>query len=151
VKPTSSVVCLLVAGCVSAALAGPRAEQFPLTQSGSNISLRASTRTLNRDSVSVTVELLASAARPAVKVILRARAAALSVTPKECGLEAVTPPAVAPAAGPPYPLPAVPLCTFVVSTTAAGSYRVTIIIENSAGRRLLPPLTGILSFQGVDP
>jgi hypothetical protein len=38
----------------------------------------------------------------------------------------------------------------VVSTTAAGRYRVTIIIENSAGRRLLPPLTGI-SFQGVDP
>jgi hypothetical protein len=47
-------------------------------------------------------------------------------------------------------LPATPLCTFVVSTTAGGRYRVTITVENSAGRRLLPPLAGILSFEGAD-
>jgi hypothetical protein len=37
-----------------------------------------------------------------------------------------------------------------VSTTAAGRYRVTITVENSAGRRLLPPLAGILSFEEAD-
>lgn len=100
--------------------------------------------------MSITVELLASAARPPVKVILRSHAAALSVTPEACRLEAVSPPAAAQAAGPPYPLPAVPLCTFVVSTTAAGRYHVTITVENTAGRRLLPPVTGTLSFPRTD-
>lgn len=146
----AAVGCLLLAGGVSASLAAPRAEEFPLTKRGSDLSLRASTRPLTGHSVSVTVELLASAALPAMKVILRPHAAALSVTPGDCRLQAVNPPAVAPAAGPPYPLPAIPLCTFVVSTTAAGRYRVTITVENSAGRRLLPPLTGILSFGGAD-
>jgi hypothetical protein len=147
----AAVGCLLLAGGVSVSLAAPRAEEFPLTRSGPDIKVRASTKPLTGHSVSVTVELLASAALPAVKVILRPRAAALSVTPADCRLQAVNPPAVAPAAGPPYPLPAIPLCTFVVSTTAAGRYRVTITVENSAGHRLLPPLTGILSFEGTDP
>jgi len=146
----AAVGCLLLAGSISASLAAPRAEEFPLSKRGSDISLRASARPLTGHSVSVTVELLASAALPAVKVILRPHAAALSVTPGDCRLQALNPPAVAPAAAPPYPLPATPLCTFVVSTTAAGRYRVTITIENSAGRRLLPPLAGILSFEGPD-
>lgn len=142
----AAVIWLMVAGSACANVAAARAERFPLTQRGSGISLRASTKSLTDHSASVTVELVTSAARAAVKVTLRSRAAALSITPKECGLEAVNPPAIAPAAGPPYALPAIPLCTFVVSTTAPGRYRVTITVEDSAGRRLLLPLTGILSF-----
>lgn len=152
-KPALSVgtlICLMVAGSACADVAAGRAERFPLTSSGSGISLRASTKTLTDHSASITVELLPSVARTAVKVILGSRAAGLSITPKECGLEGVKPPAIAPAAGPPYALPATPLCTFVVSTTVSGRYLVTITVEDSAGHGLLRPLTGILSFGGSD-
>jgi hypothetical protein len=140
---------LLVAGCGAVSFAATHATKFPLTESGPELSLRATSKALTGHSASVTVQLTTLHAQE-VKVILTSRAASLSVTPRECQLHAAPPSTVTHTTGPPYSLPVIPLCTFVVSASAAGRYHITLIILDSVGRNLLPPVTGILSFEGVE-
>lgn len=140
---------LVVWGCGCSALAATPVSVFPLTERGRDVSLRASSKALTGHSASVVVELTASRAQSSVKVILVSRSRALSITPHTCELHSLLPPAVGHATGPPYPLPATPLCTFVVSASAAGRYYITVTVENSVGRKLLSPVIGVLSFEGA--
>jgi hypothetical protein len=140
---------LLVAAFGSVTFAAAHARSFPLTESRPELSLRASSKALSDHSASVTVQLAAPHAQD-LKVILTSRATSLSVTPRECQLHAAPPSTQTHTTGPPYPLPATPLCTFIVSANTAGRYRVTITVLNPGGQRLLPRVTGILSFEGVE-
>lgn len=142
---------LLIIGCTAHPSESPPHQDFRLIQSGSGLSVSASSRRLTDNSAAITVELVASTTFSGVEVILTPDYAALSVAPAECNFPVLKPPVVEHVSHPPYPMPVIPLCTFIVSARSAGNYFVTIEVKDVLGKQLLPPLRGIVSVKGAAP
>lgn len=134
---------LMSMGCASA----PR-QGLPLTQSGNGVDIRVSSRVLTEHSVNVVVDLVASRTFADVTVVLASERKELRVSPASCQLGQLSPPVVAHATHAPYPLPEVPLCSFVATAVAPGSYPVTLRVE-SAGAKIFSPVKSIVVIPGV--
>ena len=141
----------LLISCKSTAPTLSASPDFPLFESGSALHMRASSKELTPYSAAVTVELVAKAIFPDVSVSVVSGDSALSVTPTACHLLILKPPTIEHALRPPYPLPAIPLCTFIVTARAPGQYPVVIHVEGTNGKTVLSPVAGVVTFKGERP
>lgn len=140
----------LMTGCASAAsvsvLAAP--QNLPVSIQSDLISYRAESRQLTGQSAAVTVELVTKTPLQNVTVTVIAADSTLSVTPTACKFNVLNPPHLAHAARPPYPLPAVPLCTFVVTAPSPGRYPITLQVRTPEKGDLLKPMNAVLVIKG---
>lgn len=142
---------LLFGGCKSNAPVLSASPDFPVFASGPALHVRASSRELTPHSAAVTVELVAIKVFLGVSVAVVSDNPALSVTPTACHFVALKPPAIEHAPRPPYPLPAIPLCTFIVTAHSPGRYRVRIHVEGANGITLVSPIVGAVKIKGEQP
>lgn len=143
----------LMTGCAPTAsttsvsvLAAP--QNLPVSIQSDLISYRAESRQLTGRSAAVTVELVTKTPLQNVTVTVIAADSTLSVTPTACKFNVLNPPHLAHAARPPYPLPAVPLCTFVVTAPSPGRYPITLQVRTPERGDLLKPVNAVLVIKG---
>lgn len=141
----------LLISCKSSAPTFSTSPDFPVFESGPALHMRASSKELTPYSTAVNVELVAKTIFPDVNVSVTSRDSALSVTPTVCHLLALKPPTIEHASRPPYPLPAIPLCTFIVTARLPGRYPMVIHVEGTNGKTLLSPLVGAVEIKGEQP
>lgn len=142
-----------IAGCESIASTAadsppPAAWNLPVGIHGRELSYYAESRQLTSRSAAVTVNLVARTSLANVAVTVIPDDAALSITPAVCKLNVLRPPRVAHATRPPYPLPAVPICTFVVMAPSPGRYPSTLQVRDATGDDLLTPVKVIVVIKG---
>lgn len=121
---------------------------LPLSVQGLRLSLRADARRLTPGSVNLVVHLIVPVPIAAVRVSVTATDPRLSVTPRQCDFRVLAPPIVPHASHPPYPLPAVPLCSLVVSAPCAGRYPLTLRVRDAAGRDFVAPIHTVIVIKG---
>jgi len=146
----------LMTGCVSTASTASvsvlaASQNLPVSIQSDLISYRAESRQLTGRSAAVTVELVTKTPLRNISVTVSAANSTLSVTPTVCKFNVLSPPHVTHATRPPYPLPAVPLCTFVVTAPSPGRYPMTLQIRDSEGSDLLKPVNAVVVIQGEKP
>lgn len=142
-----------IAGCESIAstAAGsppPAARNLPVGIQGGELGYYAESRQLTSRSTAVTVNLVARTSLANVAVTMIPDDAALSVTPAACRFGVLRPPHMAHATRPPYPLPAVPICTFVVTAPSPGRYPSTLQVRDAKGNDVLTPVKVIVVIKG---
>lgn len=141
---------VLMTGCASTAsvsvLAVP--QNLPVSIQSDLISYRAESRQLTGRSAAVTVELVTKTPLQNVTVTVIAADSTLSVTPTACKFNVLNPPHLAHAARLPYPLPAVPLCTFVVTAPSPGRYPITLQVRTPERGDLLKPVNAVVVIKG---
>jgi len=146
----------LLSGCVSIASTPSLSvldatQNLPVSFHGNVVSYRAESSQLTGRSAAVIVELFTKSSLHDIAVAVLALNPAVSVTPVACKFKVLRPPHVAHATRPPYPLPAVPLCTFVVTAPSPGRYPMTLQIRDSGGSDLLKPMNVVVVIKGEKP
>lgn len=139
-----------LAACASAAPgAGNTAViSLPLSVQGPRLALRADAHPLMPGSINLVVYLIVSVPIAGAKVSVTASDPHLSVTPPGCDFRVLAPPIVAHATHPPYPLPAIPLCSLVLGAAAGGHYPVTLHVRDATGRDLVAPIHTVIVIKG---
>lgn len=150
-----AAACAGLVACASATTPGaaqyaasPIASALPVSVQAPQLSLRADARELTPLSVNLTIELVVKASWSDVSVSASSDAAGVAITPPTCRFRVLAPPIVPHASHPPYPLPAVPLCSLVVSATHAGRYPVILRVRDAAGRDLVAPIHTVIVIKG---
>lgn len=140
----------VLAACAAAAPSAGHAAVIPLPLSvqGPRLALRAEAHPLMPGNVNLVVQLIVSVPIAQARVSVTASDPHLSVTPPACDFRVLAPPIVAHATHPPYPLPAIPLCSLVVSATHAGRYPVILRVRDAAGRDLVAPIHTVIVIKG---
>ncbi|MHB8386706.1 hypothetical protein [Metallibacterium sp.] len=141
---------LLLAGCAMAAPdTSHSAHATPAaTTSAAALSLRIATRTMTPHSLNLVVHLYARAPLGAVRVSVVATDPRLAISPALCALQALAPPVVHPAQGARFPLPAIPLCSFVLRATTPARYALTLRVRDAAGTDLIAPVHTVVTIPG---
>ncbi|MHB1945360.1 MAG: hypothetical protein ACYCPE_08965 [Metallibacterium sp.] len=141
---------LLLAGCAMAAPdTSHSAHATPAaTTSAAALSLRIATRTMTPRSLNLVVHLYARAPLGAVRVSVVATDPRLAISPALCALQALAPPVVHPAQGARFPLPAIPLCSFVLRATTPARYALTLRVRDAAGTDLIAPVHTVVTIPG---
>lgn len=121
---------------------------LPLSIHGSKLSLRADTRQLTSRSVNLVVRLVATSSFTNISISVNSANLHLQIDPPRCFFRVLSPPTVRHARRPPYPLPAVPLCSVVLRAVDAGRYPLTIHVRNTSGVDLVAPIHTIVLIQG---
>jgi hypothetical protein len=141
-----------LSSCAAPARDGPTfpvsVNGLPLRIQGQHLSLRAEVRELTPDSVNLVIYLIPSAAIPHVSVDVSSSNARLHVSPAGCVLRLLAPPIVVRTNGPPYPLPAVPLCSFVLSASDHATYPLRLRVRDANGSDLVRPIETAVVIQG---
>ena len=121
---------------------------LPLAEQSAQLGLRVESRELTGHSINLVVELMVRAPIAGVSVAVGAEDPGLDVVPRRCHFRVLAPPIVAHAMHPPYPLPAIPLCSLVLSAVAGGRYPVTLRVRDGAGRDLVAPIHTVIIIKG---
>jgi hypothetical protein len=131
-----------LSSCVAPARDGPTVpvSGLPLSIQGHDLSLRAEVRELTPRSVNLVIYLIARAAIPHVSVDVSSSNARLHVSPAGCVLRLLAPPIGVRTSGPPYPLPAVPLCSFVLSASDHATYPLLLRVRDANDADLVKPI-----------
>ena len=139
-----------LAACAAARVPVDAAPQMslPLAEQSAQLGLRVKSRELTDRSVNLVVELMVRAPITGVSITVDAEDPGLDVAPRRCDFRVLAPPIVAHATHPPYPLPAIPLCSLVLSAVAGGRYPVTLRVRNGAGRDLVAPIHTAIIIKG---
>ena len=141
---------LMLDGCTVARFDVPAGATTTATAAlaDSGLSARVDVRALGALSAAVTVHL--TTRRPLAEVIVSVdrQGAALSVQPAECRFTPLLPPAVRHAAAPPYPLPAIPLCSLVLGARHGGRYPIAVRVTDRSGHNLVAPIHTTVVIQG---
>lgn len=140
----------VLASCVSAApsAAIARTAPLPLSVQGALLTLRADARQLTPHSVNLVVHLVVRAPIADVSVSVTAADPRLAISPPRCDFRVLDPPTVPHATHPPYPLPAIPLCSLVLTAPRGGRYPVTLRVRDAAGRDLVAPIHTVIVIRG---
>ena len=135
-----------LASCASAAPGAGSATltPLPLSVQGPRLALRADARALTPGSVNLVVHLIVPAPIAGARVSVTTSDPRLSVTPPGCDFRVLAPPIVAHATRPPYPLPAIPLCSLVLGAATGGRYPVTLRVRDATGRDLVTPIHTVI-------
>jgi len=142
---------LLLAACAVAttpAINGADSAQSRLMHAITPLSLRIATRTMTPHSLNLVVHLYARAPLGAVRVSVVATDPRLAISPALCALQALAPPVVHPAQGARFPLPAIPLCSFVLRATTPARYALTLRVRDAAGTDLIAPVHTVVTIPG---
>ena len=139
-----------LAACASTAPGAGNAalSPLPLSAQGPRLALRAEARPLMPGSTNLVVHLIVSAPIADARVSVTTSDPGLSVTPPDCDFRVLAPPAVAHAARPPYPLPAIPLCSLVLGASAGGRFLVTLRVRDATGHDLVAPIHTVIVIKG---
>jgi hypothetical protein len=121
---------------------------LPLSVQGRDLSLRGEVRELTPHSVNLVIYLIVSATIPRVSVDVSSTNPLLHVSPAGCVLSPLAPPVVVHTTGPPYPLPAVPLCSFVLSASDHAIYPVLLRVRDANGVDLVKPIATAVAIKG---
>ena len=139
-----------LAACASAAPDAGHAAitPLPLSAQGPRLALRAEAHPLMPGSINLVVHLVVSAPIADARVSVTTSDPHLRVTPPGCDFRVLAPPAVARATHPPYPLPAIPLCSLVLGAAAGGRYPVTLRVRDATGHDLVAPIHTVIVIKG---
>ena len=152
VRSILTLACAIsVCSCASpAARDGPTVPTsgLPLQIQGQDLSLRAETRELTPYSVNLVIHLIVGAPIPRVSVGVSSTNPLLHVSPDSCVLSPLAPPVVAHTTGPPNPLPAVPLCSFVLSASGHATYPLLLRVRGANGADLVKPVETAVVIRG---
>lgn len=118
---------------------------LPMSASGRVLAARVSARPTTAHSVNVVVHLIARSTVPVVQVRVDSLDRQLAITPG-CMFEPLEPPQVARSRRPPYPLPAVPLCSVVVHASQGGRYALEVRILDRVGHDLVAPIHAVVEI-----
>ena len=140
----AAALCAALAACASAA--SPR--QLPAGGHGPLLTVGVDARGMTSTSANLVVHLTAQQPLPYVDVRVQPGDAALVVHPTGCTFRPLRPPIAPHATHAPYPLPAIPLCSLVVSATHAGRYPVILRVRDAAGRDLVAPIHTVIVIKG---
>lgn len=147
---------LLFAGCLSLGTCGAAVSpapdfkpiSLPLSVQSESLALRADVRELTPHSVNLVIQLVVQTSIPNVSVSAMSRDRRLTIWPLSCDFRVLAPPVVQHADHPPYPLPAIPLCSLVLRAPNAGSYPLTLRVRDAAGNDLVAPIHTAVVIQG---
>ena len=147
---SASAGMLLLAGCAMAApdIAPPAHAAMAVPARGAALSLRIATRVMTPHSLNLVVHLFARAPLGAVRVSVIAVDPRLAISPAVCALQALTPPVVHTPQGARFPLPAIPLCSFVLRATTPARYALTVRVRDAAGIDLIAPVHTVVAIPG---
>jgi len=139
-----------LSSCAAPARDGPTVpvSGLPLSIQGRHLSLRAEARELTPHSVNLVIYLIVDAPIPHASVYVSSTNPLLRVSPASCVLGPLAPPVVTHTTGPPYPLPAVPLCSFVLDASAHATYPLLLRIRDANGADLVTPIETAVVIQG---
>ena len=126
---------------------GPTPE-LPLSVQGEHLSLRAEARELTPHSVNLVIYLIASAPISRASVHVSSTNPLLHVSPVSCVLSPLAPPVVRHTTGPPYPLPNVPLCSFVLNAPDQATYPLLLQVRDANGADLVKPIETAVAIKG---
>jgi len=121
---------------------------LPLNIHAKSLSIRADVRELTARSVNLVVYLVVRTAIPQASVDVSSANPLLRVSPAACSLRPLAPPVVAHTDGPPYPLPAVPLCSFVLSASREATYPLRLRVRDENGTDLVKPIETAVVIHG---
>ena len=150
-RPILTLACAIcLVSCAAPARDGPTApiSSLPLSIQGEHLSLRAEVRELTPHSVNLVIYLVVRAAIPDVSVEVTSTNPLLHISPAACVLRLLAPPVVVHTTGPPYPLPAVPLCSFVLSASGHAIYPLLLRVRDANGADLVKPIETAVVIQG---
>ena len=147
---SASAGTLLLVGCAMAApeTAPPAHAAMTVAARGAALSLRIATRAMTPHSLNLVVHLSARAPLGAVRVSVIAADPRLAISPAVCALQALAPPVVHTPQGARFPLPAIPLCSFVLRATTPARYALTLRVRDAAGTDLIAPLHTVVVIPG---
>lgn len=139
-----------LSSCAAPARDGPTVpvSGLPLSIQGRPLSLRAEVRELTPHSVNLVIYLVVDAAIPHVNVDVSSSNLLLHVSPARCVLSLLAPPVVTHTTGPPYPLPEVPLCSFVLSASDHATYPLLLRVRDANGADLVKSIETAVVIQG---
>ena len=139
-----------LSSCAAPARVGPTVlvSTLPLSIQGQPLSLRAEVRELTPLSVNLVIYLTVDAAIPHVSVDVSSTNPLLHVSPASCVLRLLAPPVVVQTNGPPYPLPTVPLCSFVLSASDHAIYPMLLRVRDANNVDLVKPIETAVVIQG---
>ena len=149
----AALVMAAAGALVSCASAAPGAGSvavmpLPLSVHGPRLALRADARALTSGSVNLVIHLIVPAPIAGARVSVTASDPRLGVTPPGCDFRVLAPPIVAHATHPPYPLPAIPLCSLVLGAAVGGRYPVTLRVRDATGHDLVAPIHTVIVIKG---
>ena len=142
---------LLLVGCALAAPdTSPSAHTVPtvVPTRREALSLRIATRVMTPHSLNLVVHLFARKPLGAVRVSVVAADPRLAISPAVCALQALAPPVVHPPQGARFPLPAIPLCSFVLRAATPARYALTVSVRDAAGTDLIAPVHTVVAIPG---
>jgi hypothetical protein len=116
------------------------------TTSVAVLSLRIATRTMTPHSLNLVAHLYARTPLGTVRVSVMATDPRLSISPSACVLHALGPARVQTVRGNQFPLPAIPLCSFVLRATTPARYALTLRVRDAAGTDLIAPMHTIVAI-----
>ncbi len=128
------------------ALNGADSAQSRLTHATPPLSLRITTRTMTSHSLNLVVHLYARSPLGAVRVSVISSDPHLVVSPAVCALHALAPPVIYPASHMHFPLPAIPLCSFVLRAATPARYALTVSVRDAAGTDLIAPVHTVVTI-----
>lgn len=143
--------CALFSGCATSRVGPSLVSALPISLQAGELDIRAESRMLSAQSISITVYLVAKVVLTNVRVSIVPDSSALSVKPEMCSFGILAPPKAVHAMHAPYPLPVVPLCSFVATANSSGDYSATLHVENSAGNELVQPARIRVTIKGAVP
>lgn len=143
--------CTLFSGCATSRVGPSHASALPISVQAGELGIRVESRMLTAHSTSITVYLVVKVALANVRVSILSDSAALSTKPERCSFGILNPPKAVHAIQAPYPLPAVPLCSFVVAAKFPGDYLATLYVEDAAGNNLVQPARIRVTIKGTVP
>jgi len=141
---------IALASCAAPARDGPTGpvSGLPLSIQGERLSLRAEVRELTPHSVNLVIYLIVGAPIPHASVNVSSTNPLLHVSPAGCVLSRLTPPVVLHTTGPPYSLPAVPLCSFVLNASDHATYPLLLRVRDASGADLVKPIETAVVIKG---
>lgn len=138
--------CLALTACAAAApVERGVSRTLPANASTPTLAVRVTARTLTALRVNLLVRLVARRDLPVVEVRARSPDHRLQIA-SGCTFHPLRPPQVIRRRGPPFALPAVPLCSVTISASQAGRYVVQVRVMDSTGRNLVAPIAVVIRF-----
>ena len=148
---SAAALCVALTACASRAPAGHLVSQGPpVSISSPALSVGISMRYMTAHSVNLVVHLVARRRLGMVRVRVRSVDHRVAITPG-CTLHTLQPPHGMMAPKPPYPLPAVPLCSLVLRASQAGAYPIEVRIVDGEEHALVAPVRAIIDIPGKRP
>lgn len=149
----SLLVCLIGLGaCAANSPGAPRVDvsTLPFSARNDSLQIRVEARPLVRGRINVVMDVLPRRRLRRLVIDLTSRRADLRVQPARCVLEGLSPPIAPPSRRPPYALPHVAQCSWVLSDHrwARTPFPLRVHVKNATGRDVIGPFRFTVSLPG---